>query len=65
MVLGGPFLSHVMDILYSKATSMGSPVVLTSGPGNRSSIRGMGMQDGRPCQSCDIMMNIERDLQLV
>ncbi|CAN7125996.1 unnamed protein product [Brassica rapa subsp. narinosa] len=32
--LGGPFLAHIKDIIYSKAASLSSPVVLASSIGS-------------------------------
>nr|VDC82366.1 unnamed protein product [Brassica rapa] len=58
--LGGPFLAHIKDIIYSKAASLSSPVhwVWTSG----SSIKGITNKDGIGlCQSCDIVIQSEKD----
>lgn len=64
VVLGGPFLPHIEQILRDKASSMSSPVVSASDPENRSKIKGLSISDGKPCQSCDIVIHIEKDLQL-
>ncbi|KAA8540008.1 hypothetical protein F0562_026700 [Nyssa sinensis] len=64
LVLGGPFLPHIERILRDKASSMCSPVVSASDPGNRSTIKAFTKLYGRPCQSCDLMIHIEEDLQL-
>lgn len=62
MVLGGPFLPHIEDILRSKAASMSSPVVLASNIGSGSSIKGIINKDGIGlCQSCDIVIQSEKD----
>lgn len=64
MVLGGPFLSHVDRILRDKASVMCSPVVSASDAGIRTSIKGLIILDGRPCQLSDIMIQVERDFPL-
>ncbi|KAM1232240.1 hypothetical protein ACFX13_042821 [Malus domestica] len=64
VVLGGPFLPHIEQILRDKALLMSSPVVLASDTGNKSKINGVSMLNGRPFQSCDIVIRVERDLKL-
>ncbi|KAK4273914.1 hypothetical protein QN277_017217 [Acacia crassicarpa] len=64
LVLGGPFLPHIEHIIRHRAASLDSPVVSASDAGNRSSIRSVAMLDGRPCQSCDIAIKVEKDLKL-
>ncbi|KAK4766563.1 hypothetical protein SAY87_008205 [Trapa incisa] len=56
VVLGGPFYPHIEHILCQKASSMCSPVFFASGAGNRSSINGITNINGRPYQSCDILL---------
>lgn len=63
-MLGGPFLPHIECILRDKALSMSSPVVSASDAGNRSTIKGISMLNGRPCQSCDLVIQVERDFKL-
>ena len=64
-MLGGPFLPHIEHILRRKAASVDSPVVSASDAGNRWSIKSVGMFDGRPYQSCDIAIEVKKDLELV
>ncbi|KAF3432873.1 hypothetical protein FNV43_RR23975 [Rhamnella rubrinervis] len=64
VVLGGPFLPHIERIFHTKALLMHSPVVLASGTGNQSKIKGISMYNGRLCQSCDIVIQVERDINL-
>lgn len=64
LVLGGPFLLKIEHILRGKASLMGSPVVSASDPGNRSVIKGISNICGKPCQSCDIVLEIDRDIKL-
>ncbi|XP_050386695.1 dihydrofolate synthetase [Argentina anserina] len=64
VVLGGPFLPHIECILRDKALLMNSPVVLASDTRNKSKINGFSMLDGRPFQSCDIVIQLESDLKL-
>ncbi|XP_075648537.1 dihydrofolate synthetase isoform X3 [Castanea sativa] len=64
LVLGGPFLPHIECILRDKALSMSSPVVSASDAGNQSTIKGISRINGRPYQSCDLVMQIQRDFKL-
>ncbi|XP_052205466.1 dihydrofolate synthetase isoform X2 [Diospyros lotus] len=64
VVLGGPFLPHIEHILRDKASSMSASVVSASDPGNRSKIKGLCNLYGKPGQVCDIVIQIEKDLQL-
>nr|XP_017218991.1 PREDICTED: dihydrofolate synthetase isoform X2 [Daucus carota subsp. sativus] len=64
LVLGGPYLPEIESILRAKASSMGSPVVSASDSGNKSVIKGVGDVCGKPCQTCDIVLEIESDLKL-
>lgn len=65
VVLGGPYLPHIELILRNKASSMCSPVISTSDSGNRSIIKKISNVSGSPCQVSDIILDIEKDLQLV
>lgn len=65
MVLGGPFKPHIEGILRDKAASMSSPVVLASDPKNRSTIKGFVVNNGKQCQSCDILIQVDKDIHLV
>lgn len=65
VVLGGPFLPHIECILRNKASSMHSPVISASDTGNRSKIKGISVHNGRPCQSCDIVIQVEREIDPV
>ncbi|KAL5538206.1 hypothetical protein UlMin_044187 [Ulmus minor] len=56
LVLGGPFLPHIERIVRNKASSMSSPVVSASDMGNRSKIKCVNVLNGRPFQSCDIVI---------
>ncbi|KAM4068822.1 hypothetical protein ACB094_12G041900 [Castanea mollissima] len=64
LVLGGPFLPHIECILRDNALSMSSPVVSVSDAGNQSTIKGISRINGRPYQSCDLLIQIERDFKL-
>ncbi|KAL1225603.1 Dihydrofolate synthetase [Cardamine amara subsp. amara] len=62
VVLGGPFLPHIEDILRSKAASMSSSVTLASNIGSSSSVKGIINKNGIGlCQSCDIVIQNEKD----
>lgn len=62
LILGGPFLPHIEQILRDKALSMASPIVSASDRGNKSILRGYNNLHGQPFQSCDIVLNIEKDI---
>ncbi|KAK9145593.1 hypothetical protein Sjap_005496 [Stephania japonica] len=63
VVLGGPFEQRIEQILRDKANSSSAPVILASDSGMISSIKDVRLNDGRPCQLCDIRIQIE-DLPL-
>ncbi|XP_044472721.1 dihydrofolate synthetase isoform X2 [Mangifera indica] len=63
LVLGGPFLPHIEHILRDKASSMCSLVVSATDGGIRATVKGLSFND-KPCQSCDIIIQTERDFQL-
>lgn len=65
LVLGGPFLPHIERILRDKASIFFSPVVSASDTANRSTLKGVDIIYGTPRQSCDIVLQIEKDLRLV
>ncbi|XP_015878195.1 dihydrofolate synthetase [Ziziphus jujuba] len=64
VVLGGPFLPHIECILRNKASSMHSPVISAYDTGNQSKIKGISIHNGRPCQSCDIVIQVESEINL-
>lgn len=55
-VFGGPFLPHIEQILCDKASLMSSRVISASEAGRGSKIKGFSLLDGRPYQSCDIVI---------
>ncbi|XP_022985041.1 dihydrofolate synthetase isoform X1 [Cucurbita maxima] len=58
-ILGGPFIPNIECILRDKALSMSSPVVSASDPGNRSTIKGVSLLNGRLCQCCDLIIQTD------
>ncbi|XVE64334.1 hypothetical protein DITRI_Ditri07aG0093400 [Diplodiscus trichospermus] len=64
LILGGPFLPHIDCILRHQASSMSSPVVSTSDAGIKTTIKGISMVNGRPSQSCDLIIQLDHDSQL-
>ncbi|KEH40416.1 putative dihydrofolate synthase [Medicago truncatula] len=64
LVLGGPFLPHIEHIIREKAVSMDSPVVSASESGNNLAVKSFSILDGKPCQICDIEIQIVKDLKL-
>ncbi|KAK7301167.1 hypothetical protein RJT34_12028 [Clitoria ternatea] len=64
VVLGGPFLPHIEHIIRDKAVSMDSPVVLASDTGNRCTLKSFSILNGRPCQICDIVIQVVKDLKM-
>uniref|UniRef100_A0A7C9EKK8 Dihydrofolate synthase n=1 Tax=Opuntia streptacantha TaxID=393608 RepID=A0A7C9EKK8_OPUST len=61
VILGGPFLPHIEDIIRAKASSMCSPVTSASDSGKKSLIRGISRVNGEPRQSCDVLIQIDKD----
>uniref|UniRef100_A0A1J3JAN4 Folylpolyglutamate synthase n=1 Tax=Noccaea caerulescens TaxID=107243 RepID=A0A1J3JAN4_NOCCA len=62
VVLGGPFLPHIEDILRSKAASMSSSVILASDIGSNSSVKSIIDRNGLGlCQSCEMVIQNEKD----
>lgn len=64
VILGGPFLPHIGDIFYGVASSLDSPTISASNSGISSVIKGVSLSEGRPYQSCDIIMKPYEDFQL-
>lgn len=64
VVLGGPFLPHIEQIIRDKASSMCSPLVSASDNSNRMIIKGLDKVNGKPCQCCDVVIQIEKDILL-
>ncbi|WCJ36790.1 Folylpolyglutamate synthetase family protein [Euphorbia peplus] len=64
LVLGGPFLPHIEQILRDKASLMCAPVISASESGIKTSIKGLGMFSDGHCQLCDIIIQARRDFQL-
>ncbi|VFQ72671.1 unnamed protein product [Cuscuta campestris] len=64
LVLGGPFLPHIEQILRDKANSVSSPVVSVSDPGNKSFLKRLSQTCGITHQVCDILLHIDGDLPL-
>ncbi|CAO2821265.1 unnamed protein product [Amaranthus hypochondriacus] len=64
VILGGPFLPHVEQIIRDKALSICSPVVSVCDSEKNSVMNGFGIVDGEPRQSCDILLQIQKDIPL-
>ncbi|KAF6172997.1 hypothetical protein GIB67_006373 [Kingdonia uniflora] len=64
VVLGGPFKPHIERILWDKASLLDSLIVSASDSGSRSTIKNVEINNGKPCQVCDILIQVEKDLQL-
>lgn len=64
VVIGGPFELHIEHIIREKAAIMNSPVVSACDSGIRSSIKRFGLEDGMHCQTCDIHVQIQKDLKM-
>ncbi|XP_027334194.1 dihydrofolate synthetase [Abrus precatorius] len=64
LVLGGPFLPHIERIIRDKALTMDSPVVSACDTGNMCTVKSFSILNGRPCQICDIAIQIVRDLKM-
>ncbi|KAL5993530.1 hypothetical protein ACLOJK_014455 [Asimina triloba] len=64
LVMGGPFKPHIEHILRQKASSMNSPVISACDPGIRSIVKDFKRSLNKPCQCCDIHIEVEKDLRL-
>uniref|UniRef100_A0A1D1ZIP6 Folylpolyglutamate synthase n=1 Tax=Anthurium amnicola TaxID=1678845 RepID=A0A1D1ZIP6_9ARAE len=64
LVIGGPFDLHIEQILRNQASSMCSPVVSACDPGVHGIVKSFGLVDGKPCQFCDICIQVKTDLEL-
>ncbi|XP_074281782.1 dihydrofolate synthetase-like isoform X4 [Silene latifolia] len=64
VILGGPFLPHIEQIIRNRALAMCSPVISAAEVGNRSRITGFGSVNEKPHQSCDILIEIEKKTPL-
>ncbi|KAL2316895.1 hypothetical protein Fmac_030771 [Flemingia macrophylla] len=63
LVLGGPFVPHIERIMRDKAMVMDSPVVSACDAGNRCTVKSFSLLNGRPCQICDIAIQVGKDLK--
>ncbi|XP_061350278.1 dihydrofolate synthetase-like [Gastrolobium bilobum] len=64
LVLGGPFLPHIEHIIRDKAVTMDSPVVSACDTGNKCTVKSFSIHNGRPCQICDIVIQVVKDSKL-
>ncbi|KAJ8630782.1 hypothetical protein MRB53_024105 [Persea americana] len=64
LVMGGPFEPHIEGILRQKASLMNSPVISASDPGIQRIVKSVGREHDIIYQSCDLIMQVEKDLQL-
>lgn len=64
LVMGGPFEPHIERILRHKASLMSSPVVSACDPGIQSAIKSFGRNHDFFYQSCDVVIQVEKDLKL-
>ncbi|XP_077228196.1 folylpolyglutamate synthetase family protein isoform X2 [Tasmannia lanceolata] len=64
LVMGGPFKTNIEWILHQKASLMSSPVVSACDPGIQTILNGFERKTDIPYQSCDILIQVEKDLQL-
>ncbi|CAL5206584.1 unnamed protein product [Lathyrus oleraceus] len=64
LVLGGPFLPHIEQIIREKAVIMGSPIVSAYDAGNSLAVKSFSIVNGKPCQICDIEIQTVKDLKL-
>jgi len=64
-VLGGPFVPHIERIIRDKAATMESHVVSAYDTGNKCTVKSFSILSGRPCQICDIVIQVVKDLKMV
>lgn len=65
LVLGGPFVPHIERIIRDKAVAMNSPVVSAYDTGNKCTMKSFSILNGRPCQICDILIQVVKDMKMV
>ncbi|KHN45687.1 Folylpolyglutamate synthase [Glycine soja] len=64
LVLGGPFVPHIERIIRDKAVAMDSPVVSAYDTGNKCTVKSFSIRNGRPCQICDILIQVVKDMKM-
>ncbi|KAK9724733.1 hypothetical protein RND81_05G095200 [Saponaria officinalis] len=64
VILGGPFVPHIEQIIRNRALEMSSPVISASESGKKSCINGFGIMNEKLRQSCDIIIQIEKRIPL-
>ncbi|KRH16526.1 hypothetical protein GLYMA_14G160900v4 [Glycine max] len=64
LVLGGPFVPHIERIIRDKAVAMNSPVVSAYDTGNKCTMKSFSILNGRPCQICDILIQVVKDMKM-
>ncbi|KAL9240516.1 hypothetical protein vseg_014724 [Gypsophila vaccaria] len=64
VILGGPFLPHIEQIIRARALGMCSPVISVSESGNKSCINGIDIVNEKLRQSCDIIVQKEKYMPL-
>lgn len=64
-MLGGPFVPHIERIIRDKAATMESTVVSAYDTRNRFTVKSCSILNGRPCQICDIVIQVGQDLKMV
>ncbi|KAF6154734.1 hypothetical protein GIB67_041195 [Kingdonia uniflora] len=63
VVLGGPFKPH-MSVFFGIKIFIGFTNCIGIDSGSRSTIKNVEINNGKPCQVCDILIQVEKDLQL-
>ncbi|XP_038985065.1 dihydrofolate synthetase isoform X2 [Phoenix dactylifera] len=64
VVIGGPFEPHIEHIIRDRAFLMNSPVISSCDPGIQSVLKCSGRENGNSYQTCDIFIQVQKDLQL-
>uniref|UniRef100_A0A0D9Y1K6 Mur ligase central domain-containing protein n=1 Tax=Leersia perrieri TaxID=77586 RepID=A0A0D9Y1K6_9ORYZ len=64
VIIGGPFSSDIEQILRDRAFLTQSPIISACDPGIRSITTCIGWDCGKPYQSCDIVVEIKKDIPL-
>ncbi|XP_020097100.1 dihydrofolate synthetase [Ananas comosus] len=64
VIIGGPLEEKIERIIKDRASVMNSPVISACDPGIRSILKCFARDDDEPRQTCDIVVDIQKDMKL-
>lgn len=65
VIIGGPLEEKIERIIKDRASVMNSPVISACDPGIQSILKCFAREDDEPRQTCDIVVDIQKDMKLV